>query len=92
MTYLFFASFSFRFTIIICSYFGGCLKLLNDEDEENTEVLAGRNEAEIILEEEENFEDPNAAAENVDQIDSEGVRKLDKLLHEIMLLPPYSFI
>ena len=54
-------------------------------------MLAGRNEAEIILEEEENFEEPNAAAENVDQIDSEGVRKLDKLLHEIILLPPLFF-
>ena len=54
-------------------------------------MLAGRNQAEIILEEEkENFEEPNAVAENVDQIDSEGVRKLDiyKLMQEIILYYP----
>ena len=76
------------YVIIICSYFGGCLKLLNDDEEENIEdLLAGRNEAEIILEEE-NLEKTNtvaAVAGNVDQLDSEGVRILNKLLHGIKL-------
>ena len=74
------------YVIIICSYFGGCLKLLNDDEEENIEdLLAGRNEAEIILEEE-NLEKTNtvaAVAGNVDQLDSEGVGILNKLLHGI---------
>ena len=46
-------------------------------------MLAGRNEAEIILEEE-NLEKTNTAvAGNVDQLDSEGVGILNKLLHGI---------